>query len=90
MTKREIVKRALAHVHTAQVPYHLNLSAPIRAGLQKHYGAKDVDEAIGNYMVSFHVCPGRDFMQKKLPGGLYYDEFGSLWQKTESNWGFIR
>ena len=89
MTKRETVKHALLHKKTAEVPYYMKFAAPVCARLREHFGAEDIEEAVGNFLVSFPLGHGKNFVRKELPGRLYYDEFGCLWRGTESNGGQI-
>jgi len=89
MTKREIVKHALLHKKTAEIPYYLKFAAPVCVRLKEHFGAEDIEEAVGNYLVSFTLGRGKGFAPKELPGRLYYDEFGCLWRGAENNVGQV-
>lgn len=90
MTKKEIVKQALLHKKTPEVPYYMKFAAPVYTKLRKHFGVEDVGEAVRNYITSFAPGYGRNFKPRELPGNSYYDEFGCLWQGTEANVGQIK
>jgi len=90
MTKKEVVKQTLLHKATPEVPYYMKFAVPVYARLQEYFGVEDVGETVGNYLTSFTPGYGRDFKYRKLPGNLYYDEFGCLWQGTEANLGQIK
>jgi len=45
---------------------------------------------VGNYLTGFTPGCGKDFKQRELPGNLYYDEFGCLWQGAKANLGQIK
>ncbi len=90
MTKKEIIKQTLLPKQTPEVPYYLKFAAPVYAKLQEHFGVEDVGEAVGNYITSFTPGYGRNFKHRELPGNLYYDEFGCLWQGAEANLGQIK
>ena len=89
MTKKDIIKRTLLHEKTAQVPYYIKCSSPVQARLEEHFGVEDIGQAVGNYLVSFSPGSGQDFQPRQLDEGHYEDEFGCLWQATETNIGQI-
>jgi len=90
MTKKEIVKRTLSHKEPPEVPYYMKFAAPVYAELQKYFDVEDVGEAVGNYITGFTPGYGKNFKPGMLPGNLYYDEYGCLWQGTEANPGQIK
>ena len=53
MTKKEVVKKAIAHKKTEQVPYYMKFSTEVYTRLQKHFITENVEEAVGNYIVTF-------------------------------------
>ena len=77
------------HKKTREVPYYLKISAPVNRRLKEYFGADDLDEALGNYLVSFSLKRGKDFTRRELHDRLYYDEFGCLWRGAEDNIGQI-
>ena len=80
MTRRERVEGAIGFRETDFVPYHVGLTAAAREKLAAYLGTKDVDEAIGNHLLS--VSARRAAVWREERPGFWRDEFGVLWDRT--------
>jgi len=88
MTKKEIVKSAIQHTETPNVPYHLDFTPPVKAMLQEHYRCDDVDAAIGNYLYWVSWRPSLDFRGRRHANDLVEDEYGVVWRSLPENRGY--
>ncbi len=90
MTRREIVKRALAFQPTPRVPYNLDFTRATREKLCDHFKTGDLDETIGNFFLQINVSSNAGAEVNRVAGGLlaplgrdrYRDEFGVVWNKS--------
>lgn len=90
MTRREIVKRALAFQPTPRVPYNLDFTRAAREKLSAHFKTDDLDETIGNFFLQINVSSNAGAEVNRVAGGLleplgrdrYRDEFGVVWNKS--------
>ena len=85
MTAKEATLAAIEHRETGVVPYHIDVLAPVRLRLSRHYGTDNIDRAMGNCLrwmnLKFDWTPCGD--------GLKRDEFGVIWAVNELNRGYI-
>ena len=90
MTRKEIVKRALAFQPTPIVPYNLDFTRAVREKLRDHFKTDDIDETIGNYFLQINVSSNAGAEVNRVAGGLmetlgrdrFRDEFGVVWDKS--------
>ena len=90
MTRKEIVKRALAFEATDVVPYNFDFTRDARRMLRAHFGTDDVDEAVGNFCLQINVGSnaGAEInrvaapLMESLGNDRYRDEFGVVWNKS--------
>lgn len=80
MTRRERVFKALRFEEPDKVPWHIGLTIPLREKLAAHFGADDVDEALGSHFLGLHSEPPDAWTEVKP--GFWRDEFGVVWDKT--------
>ena len=90
MTKKERVYSAIQHQETEFLPYYLDFTPPVTKLLQKHYQNEDVNEAIGNHLLSISAKGLRPlYADPKIYGEYSHDEFGVLWHNDEDNRGHV-
>ncbi|MFC1716140.1 uroporphyrinogen decarboxylase family protein [Candidatus Poribacteria bacterium] len=89
MTKKETVINAIQLKDTPHVPYHMDFTPPVRRMLQEHYGADDVDRAVGSYILWLSWHPSLDFRGKRLGEHLIQDEYGVVWNDLPENRGYV-
>ncbi len=85
---RSWIRQALAHREPDAVPYNFHFSPPARARLAAHFGADDVETAIGlpirmsgpKSVKPLYASPSRF-------GGSVADEFGVVWSTSEIDRG---
>jgi uroporphyrinogen decarboxylase len=58
--------------------------------LQLYFHTSNLESVIGSYLSSFRVRHASDFSVPVLPGKMYYDEFGCLWQGTDEDVGQVK
>jgi len=80
MTRRDRVLKALRFEEADIVPYNVGLTAPVRAALAGHFGTEDVEEAIGNHLMSVSARRAAVGQEERL--GYWRDEWGVLWDRT--------
>lgn len=90
MTRKERVYSAIQHQETDFVPYYLDFTPPVTKLLQKHYRNEDVNEAVGNHLLSIGAKRSRPlYADPKIYGEYSRDEFGVLWHNDEDNRGHV-
>ena len=90
MTRRETIKKTLMFEPPPRVPYNFDFTKKMRANLAAHFGTQDVDEAIGNYILSINIGSNAGAETNRVAEGLmksighdtYQDEFGVVWDKS--------
>jgi uroporphyrinogen decarboxylase len=87
MTKRDMVRRAVAGRETPAVPYHVVFLGPLRQKVSDHFGGGDLNRAVGNYLV--WELPPAEIGRVDLPGGEWLDEWGVRWRSTGVNRGYV-
>ncbi len=87
MTKREIVRRAVAHLETETVPYHVVFLGPLRERVQTHFGEADLNRAVGNYLV--WEIPPAEVGSVRVAEDEWIDEWGVHWKGGVLNRGDI-
>jgi uroporphyrinogen decarboxylase len=80
MTRKDRVIKALRFEAPDMVPYHIGLTAPVRAALIEHFGCADLDAALGNHLMS--VSARRAAVWTEERPGYWRDEWGVLWDRT--------
>ncbi|MCK4244666.1 MAG: hypothetical protein KAX20_03475 [Candidatus Omnitrophica bacterium] len=90
MTRKEKVYSAIQHKETVSLPYYLDFTPPVTKLLQKHCRNEDVNEAIGNHLLSISAKRLRPlYADPKIYGEYSRDEFGVLWHNDEDNRGHV-
>jgi len=90
MTKKELVRQTIAHDAPASVPYHIDLTPPVRDELAKHFGTDDVSEAIEDCLVIVGGSLGRPlYADPASDGALTEDVFGVLWRNNANDRGYV-
>lgn len=88
MTRRETVINAINHKESVNTPYSFFGFAEDKIPeLQAHFGCKDVNAALGNYL---HRCGKRK--TEPIPGrpGFFIDNFNVVWNRTrDKNIGVV-
>lgn len=79
MTKREIVKLALAGQRPPYVPWHCDFTVEPKAELAAHFGTDDIDTAIGNHLLQLSNPVG---FYEPIGGERYRDLFGVVWDRS--------
>jgi len=90
MTRKEAIKKALAFEQVSPVPYNFDFTRDMRRKLQKHFGQKDVDEIVGNYILQINVGSNAGPEVNRIAEGLFKplgddkfeDEFGVRWDRS--------
>lgn len=90
MTRKEAIKKSLRFEPVWPMPYNLDFTHDMRMTLQEHFGTKDVDEAIGNYMLQINVGSnaGAEInrtaapLMERIGENAFRDEFGVEWDKS--------
>ncbi len=90
MERKQRVKLAIMHREADMIPYCIWYTPPIKELLQKHYGTKDVDEAMGNHIL---IVKGKGrrpmYANPQIYGDLTEDEFGVVWRNTPYDRGSV-
>ena len=89
MTPKEVVHSALRHEETECVPYHIDVTPPVRGELESHYGTDDLAGAMGEHVAI--VGAGTDKPLYASPGDMgefVRDEFGVLWKTSAADRGY--
>ena len=90
MTRKEAFKHTLAFQPASPVPYNLDFTSAMRKRLAAHFGADDLDETVGNYLLQINVGSNAGAevnrvaagLMKPLRPGFFEDEFGVIWDKS--------
>ena len=79
MTKREIIKLALAHKPVPYTPWSFEITEDAKDKLIEHYGECDLDKKIGNHIsrVGFDFSDFEDIGNER-----YRDLFGVVWNRS--------
>ncbi|MBI2941146.1 MAG: hypothetical protein HYY04_11980 [Chloroflexi bacterium] len=96
MTRKERVKRAIAHQEADLVPWHFDLTTIVVRKLARHFGIQpeywEVEEQIGGHLKPVGVRPAAGFQPIDRGDDCWQDEFGAVWKRGEStrdtgDWG---
>lgn len=87
ITKREVVKMALAHEPPPYVPWQLGFTQEAYQKLQEHFGCTDIEPILDNHL----IFAGNSVPQEKVGEDLFRDTFGVTWDKSrDKDIGIIR
>jgi uroporphyrinogen decarboxylase len=82
ITPRERVWQAIRHQQPDRVPYHITYTAPARQKLEEHFGAQDLETALGNHMAKYRARPPDQAGWLAERPGFWRDEWGVVWNRT--------
>ena len=79
MTKRDIVKLALAHKPTPYTPWSFDFTHEAREKLEKHYGDCDLQNELGNHIIRVGCDLG---FYENVGNDRFRDLFGVIWNRS--------
>lgn len=82
LTPRARVWQAIRHRQPDRVPYHITYTTPARRRLAAHFGATDLETALGNHMAKYRARPPDETGWLPDRPGFWRDEWGTLWNRT--------
>ncbi len=89
-TGKQLVASAIAHEETERVPFHIDVTPPVRRQLAEHFGTDDLATAVGEHLAI--VGAGTDkplYADPAEHGDAIRDEFGVLWRTTPDDRGYV-
>ena len=79
LTRKQRVKRVLAREPVDRVPWSFSFTLAVQRRLRRHFGTTDLDQALGNHIVSLTVTPAHGYHPLDYAGSTHEDEFGTVW-----------
>ena len=89
MNDKQLVGKAIRHEETEYIPYHVDVTPPVRRELQAHYQTTDLASAMGEDLAI--VGAGSDkplYADPREVGELVRDEFGVVWKASVDDRGY--
>lgn len=78
MTRKERVKKAIAHEQPDVVPYQIDFTIPAYEKMQKYYNDVGFAVKLENYLTGI----GAKMEDEEVKPGFWKDEWGVIWDKT--------
>jgi len=79
MTKREVVRCVLDHRKPPYVPWSFGFTLEAKQALAAHFGAEDLEEALGNHLLKLGCEIG---LFREAGPALVQDVFGVVWDRS--------
>ena len=79
MTRREVIKTALAGKEPPYVPWSFSFTHEAAEKLQEHYGTKELEEILGNHLLGLGNAIG---FFEEIEENCVRDAFGVVWDRS--------